>query len=271
MKFKFLIILLGIIICTPVVHAQKKKKESFFKSMYLQWGYNKEWYTNSTLHFKMSNGNDFKLHNAKAHDATDYDAIVKKPLQISIPQYNYRIGFYLNHAKTKALEINFDHAKYIVTDGQKVHVTGVIDGVQVDGDSTLNPDSFLHFEHTDGANWLHINYVEQRTLSNTKSSNRKLLTWVWKVGAGINIPRSDFTWRGDNMNNMFHIAGYNISAESGFRIYPSKNFFLEFTGKSGFVHYLNALANTETLKGNRVRHSFGYFEIIGTFGFDINW
>jgi hypothetical protein len=268
---KLIIVLIAISFVHCVNAQDKKKKEHFFKSMYFQWGYNTEWYTKSNIHFKMSNGNDFILHDVVAHDATDFDAIPKKPAQISIPQYNYRIGFYLNKEKTKALEINFDHAKYIATDFQKVHVTGIIDGKQIDADSILNPNTFLHIEHTDGANWLHINYVENRKLAVTRGSKRNLLTWVWKAGAGINIPRTDFTWKGDEMNNMFHIAGYNISAESGFRIYPFKKFFLETTAKTGFVQYINALANTENLKGNRVRHNFEYLEIIATFGFDINW
>lgn len=269
---KKLVTVLFVLSCCNGLFAQKKKvKEPFFKSMYLQWGYNRDWYTKSNIHFRMSNGDNFTLHKVVAHDAPDFDAITKKPAQISIPQYNYRIGFYLNKTKTKALEINFDHIKYIVTDGQTARVTGTIDGIPVNGDSVLNPKTFLHFEHTDGGNLLHINYVQQHKLLPTKNGERSLLTWVWKAGAGINIPRTDFTWRGNQLNNMFHIAGYNISAESGVRYYPFKKFFLEFTGKTGFVQYINALANTETSKGNRASHNFGYIEIIGTFGFDINW
>ena len=152
-----------------------------------------------------------------------------------------------------------------------MHVTGIIDGKPVDADSILNPATFLHFEHTDGGNLLHINYVQQQILLTTKATGRNLLTWVWKAGAGINIPRTDFTWRGEELNNNFHIAGYNISAESGLRLYPFKKFFIETTGKAGFVNYLNALADIPSLKGNRVHHHFFYGEVIGTIGFDINF
>ena len=265
-----LLIILCCINCSILSIAQNKKKsEPFFKAMYFQWGYNTEWFTKSNIHFKMSNGDNFTLHNVAAHDATDFDAIYKKPLDISIPQYNYRFGFYLNSEKTKALEINFDHAKYIVTDFQKVKVTGNINGIQINADSILNPATFLHFEHTDGANWLHFNYVQQQTLLTTAKLKRKLITWLWKIGAGINIPRTDFTWKGDKLNNNFHIAGYNISAESGYRWYLKNNFFIEATGKTGYVKYINALANTTTTNGNRAKHGFGYFELIATFGFDI--
>ncbi|MGC4104501.1 hypothetical protein [Ferruginibacter sp.] len=253
------------------LYSFSQEKQKLFKGMYLQWGYNAESYTKSNIHFKMSNGNNFVLHNAVAHDKGDFDAIYKKPSQISIPQYNYRIGFYLNASHSKAIELNFDHAKYVVTDGQTVRVTGVIDGVQVNGDSVLNPDTFLHLEHTDGANWLHINYVQQKILLLTASKSRPLLTTVWKAGAGINIPRTDFTWRGERLNNNFHIAGYNIGAEAGLRLYMMRRIFFECTGKTGFVRYVNALACTPTQKGNRVTHSFGYAEAIATLGYDINW
>ena len=39
------------------------------KGMYVQWGYNTEWYTKSNIHFKLSNGDNFTLHKAKAHEA----------------------------------------------------------------------------------------------------------------------------------------------------------------------------------------------------------
>ena len=199
------------------------------------------------------------------------DAILKKPVEISIPQYNYRFGFYLNNDKTKALEINFDHAKYVVTDGQTVHVTGKIEGRDVDGDSVLNPANFLHLEHTDGANWLHVNYVQQKVLYLNKIKQKPVFTYLWKVGAGINIPRTDFTWKGNRLNNQFHVAGYNLSVEAGARYYFFRNLFLEGTAKSGYVRYVNALANTNEIKDSRVSHGFGYLELIGLIGYDIHF
>lgn len=248
-----------LILATTISTAQK---------FYFQWGYNTEWYTKSNIHFQLKNGSNFTLYHVKAHDKPDLDAILKKPAEISIPQYNYRLGYYLNSKRTKAIEINFDHIKYVVKDFQKAYVAGTIEGIPVNGDSILNPQTFLHLEHTDGGNLLHINYVQQTTvLYNRKHS--KIINFIWKAGGGINIPRTDFTWKGDRLNNKFHIAGYNISAESGARIYPFKKLFFEFTAKTGFVNYLNALANTKELKGNRVNHKFGYLELIGLIGIDI--
>ena len=237
------------------------------KGMYFQWGYNTEVYTKSNIHFRMHNGDNFTLHKARAHDKPDLDAISKEPLEISIPQYNYRIGFYLDASHNRAVEINFDHIKYVVTDGQTVRVTGVIDGQLVDGDSVLNPATFLHLEHTDGGNLLHINYVQFKTIGRSRDGKRDIFRLVGKAGAGINIPRTDFTFRGNRLNNYFHVAGYNASFEGGIRYHFSRHFFLEGTVKTGYVHYINALANTTLQKGNRVSHGFGYGEGIGLIGY----
>src|SRR5690606_21350676 len=129
---------------------------------------------------------------------------------------------------------------------------------------------FLHFEHTDGANWFHFNYVSQHTLF-ASSNKKRALTYLWKGGAGFNIPRTDFTYMGDRLNNKFHVAGYNFGVESGLRYYPFKGVFIEGTGKTGYVRYINAVADTKFMKGNRARHGFGYFELIATVGFDIKF
>ncbi len=253
------------------LHGFGQAKKKRITGMYVQWGYNREWYTNSSIHFKLDNGSDFILHHVRAKDKPDFDAIYESPLEISIPQYNYRIGFYLNENQTRSLELNFDHAKYVANDFQKVHVTGTINGVLVDGDSILDPNRFLHLEHTDGANWMHLNYVQQRTIKARTDHTTPLFRLIGKIGAGINIPRTDFTWKGDRLNNQFHIAGYNISLEGGARYYFSKKFFLEGTGKTGYVRYVNALANTHQFKNSRVSHGFGYFEFIALIGYDIQF
>lgn len=236
--------------------------------MYVQWGYNVEWYTKSNLHFKMSNGDKFTVHNVKAHQRTNFSSIITHPIDITVPQYNLRIGFYVNSKKTKGFEANYDHTKYVVTDFQTAHVTGNLDGKKIDSNVVLDPATFLHFEHTDGANFIHFNYFEQYNLLKSKKTDRPIINFIWKAGIGFNVPKTDFTWRGDRLNNQFHIAGYNASGETGIRIYPTKKLFFETTIKSGYVRYINALANTTTSKGNRASHGFGYFEAISTFGYD---
>lgn len=244
-----------------------QKKSKLLSGMYLQWGYNTEWYTKSTIHFKdVVNGvpHDFTIYKAKAHDRNDLDAIYKKPIEVSIPQYNYRLGFYLNPAHTRAIEINFDHTKYIVYDNQLLHAKGTIGTTYFDKDTSFNANQ-LHFEHTNGANFYQINYVQQHVIKN--NSRRPVLTALWKAGAGILIPKTDVTLSGKRVDNKFHIAGYCMGIEGGARWYFIKKVFLEGTAKTGFANYTNALA----AGGGKVNHHFGYFELIGTIGYDIKF
>jgi hypothetical protein len=260
-KISVLLLLTAITICS---FSQAKRK---ITGLYLQWGYNTEWYTKSNIHFKdVVNGvpHDFTIYKAVAHDRNDLDAISKKPIEVTVPQYNYRIGFYLNTRHTKAIEINFDHTKYIVYDNQLLRAKGSIGNNYFDKDTAFN-GSQLHFEHTNGANFYHINYVRQYSLKKNKS--RDVFTALWKTGAGILIPKTDVTLSGKRVDNKFHIAGYCVGAEGGGRWYFFKKWFLEGTAKTGFANYTNALA----AGGGKVNHSFGYFELIGTVGYDINF
>ena len=249
------------------LYSSSQVKNKVINGMYLQWGYNTEWYTKSNIHFKdVVNGvnHDFTIYKARAHDRNDMDAIVKKPIEISVPQYNYRIGFYLNPQHTKAIEINYDHSKYIVYDNQLLRAKGTIGSKYFDTDTSFSA-SEVHFEHTNGANFYHINYVHQYSLK--KKKNRDLFTAIWKAGGGILIPKTDVTLSGKRVDNKFHIAGYCLGVEGGGRWYFAKKWFLEGTAKTGFANYTNALA----AGGGKVNHSFGYFELIGTVGYDINF
>jgi len=260
-------LLLAVLLLVLGSHAFSQKKKISVSGMYLQWGYNTEWYTNSTIHFRDNiNGvnHDFKIYKAKAHDRNDMDAIVKEPIQISVPQYNYRIGFYLNKKHTRAIEINYDHAKYIVYDSQLLHAKGTIGSTYFDKDTAFNYTQ-LHFEHTNGANFYQINYVRQYSLM--KNARKTIFSGIWKAGAGILIPKTDVTLSGKRVDNRFHIAGYCLGAEGGLRWFISRRLFLEGTGKAGFANYTNALATG----GGRVNHSFAYFEVIGLLGYDIKF
>ncbi len=235
-----------------------------FSGMYLQWGYNRDIYSRSDLHFSNGDLYDFTIHNAVAHDQPDFRGFWETPLDITIPQNSFRIGAYLNREHTWAIEINFDHAKYVVTDEQTLRVTGQIHGEPIDQDTIIHHD-FVHLEHTNGANFYHVNYVRQKFLLEGKDYGR--LSYLLKGGAGIVVPRSDVTIMNHRLDNVYHVAGYIISGEAGMRFYPLRNFFLELNAKAGFANYLNVL----TVEGGRARHSFWYGEIIGLVGYDLNF
>ncbi|MBS1774077.1 MAG: hypothetical protein JST82_14555 [Bacteroidetes bacterium] len=262
-----LFLLLVIVTSVTNAYARFHIPKPMLTGVYLQWGYNRDIYSKSDLHFKNGSQYDFTIHKAKAHDQPDFSGFWTNPIDITIPQNVYRIGFYLNKKRTHSIEINFDHAKYVVADSQKVRVSGRIGNETFDrSDTTLYP-WFVHLEHTNGANFYFINYVGHYELLRNTKKNYRRASAVWKAGAGIVVPKSDIILMGRHLDNKYHVAGYVAALEGGLRIYPFKNFFFEATGKGGFANYLNALTVGD---GGRINHHFWFGEVIGTFGFDIN-
>ncbi len=241
--------------------------------LYILWGYNREKYTKSTIHFK-NNGNpnlhnqfgvyDFSIYNAIAHDKSDFDQLYDV-INITIPQFNARIGYYFSDERNVGIELNYDHAKYVVTDGQKLHIKGNILGQYVDKDTVLMRDNF-HFEHTDGANFFMLNGLKRWDLMNS-THNKYKLNFIVKTGAGVVIPRTDVTIFRERVNNNWKVAGTIIGAESGLRAELWKHWVLELTAKATWAWYINCLVQG---KGHgSARHNFGALQGIFAFGYQI--
>src|ERR1700689_4898024 len=114
-----LILLTGFLLFDTASFSQEIKKQKHrTRSFYGSWGYNEEWYTRSTIHIKQPGlGNDYNLEHVRAEDHEGWNnGIFNKAL--TIPQYNYRLGCYFNQDQDLAIELNFDHTKYVVNDGE---------------------------------------------------------------------------------------------------------------------------------------------------------
>lgn len=242
---------------TPSVSVKKKTG-----TFYFSWGYTRAWFSKSTIHFTDNsnkyhdatgryNNYDFTIYDAKAHDRPDFNRIYDV-INFSVPQFAYRIGYYFNNKADIGIEGNFDHTKYIVTDYQRVHIKGQFNGESVDKDTTLDPVNFLHFEHSDGANFLCFNFVKRWKFYSP--SNYFNCGWVVKPGMGMVIPRTDVTLFGERLNNDFHIAGYIFALETGMRVEFLKRAFFEFVAKGSYANYMQVLVLG---KGNgKARHHF---------------
>jgi hypothetical protein len=249
----------------------KTKRKGKF---YLTWGYTRCAYSKSTIHFEDHSGKvhpghngdqpydyDFTIYNATAGDRPDFDKIYDV-VNITIPQFVCHGGYYFNNKQDIGVEINYDHAKYVVNDYQKVHIKGQFNGDYVDKDTILDPANFLHFEHSDGANFIMINFLKRWTLYNPgKNLN---IGWVAKAGGGCVYPRTDVTMFGDRLNNAWHIAGWIVGAETGLRCEFLKHGVFEFTSKGTFADYSKCLVLG---KGNgRARHTFWCGQLTATIG-----
>lgn len=277
MKSPFLAVVLSFI--SFVSFAQNDSVKSVVKkkgSFYFTWGYTRAYYSKSTIHFSDHSGKirenntgkptdyDFTIYNATASDRPDFDKI-PDVINITVPQFIAHMGYYFNNKQDIGIEINYDHAKYVVDDYQRVRIKGQFNGNYVDKDTTLDPKSLLHFEHTDGANFWMVNFLKRWTLYNP--GKKFHLGWVAKVGPGLVYPRTDVTLFGERLNNNWHIAGWIVGVETGVRAEFLKYGVFEFTAKGTYADYRKCLVLG---KGNgTAKHSFFCGQLSATIGFKL--
>src|ERR1043165_81987 len=92
--FGFLIIILSLSMC-----AQANNKKLFTEdkkgTCYVYWGYNRDFYSRSNIHFR-SPDYDFTVYKVKASDRpSSFGDVYFDPTRMSIPQYNYRFGYFI--------------------------------------------------------------------------------------------------------------------------------------------------------------------------------
>lgn len=248
---------------TIVASATSQAKPAKKRYVYFAWGYNRDFYSTSTIHFKSgSNSNfdyDFKWVDAKAHDYPGFNNIAS--IEISVPQYVYRLGYMINVDKGVGIEYAFDHAKYVVTQEQTFHQVGMINGEYQDTLITYHIDS-MHFEHTNGANFAMLNVFKEKIFYATKSKKFEV-AYIAKAGAGIVIPKTDVTLFSERLDNRFHVAGYIFGVEGGVTLNFWHNLYLSPTIKGVWANYANSL----TVDNGVAQHSFWAYEIIATVGY----
>jgi len=230
-KTKLLAIAIILFISPLFVKAQIVKDGSF----YFSWGYNTEWYTHSSINIlQPALNNNYTFDNVVAHDHKGWNqALFTK--QLTIPQYNYRIGYFFNKAQDWGLELNFDHAKYVLDSYENIHMTGTFRGRNVDTMVVSNPKN-IGWELNNGANFLSLNLV--RKIKIIESKNEKFrLDALLKAGAGPNIPHVQNTLFGENSMPHFQFGGWNVDADCALRTTFFKHFYLELFDKGVYARY----------------------------------
>lgn len=249
-----------------------RKKGSF----YLLWGYNVDAYTKSSIHFQNKTGDptqqnefgvyDFTIYDVTAHDRPNFETI-PDVINITIPQFNFRIGYFFNNDRDWGIELNYDHAKYVVDDYQTVRIKGTIFGQYMDKDTLMDPH-YIHFEHSDGANFWMFNAMKRIKLIKSKNGKHNLGV-VFKAGPGFVYPRTDVTIFGDRLNNNWKISGVIVGIETDFRLELWNSWIITFGGKLAYANYVNCLVHGKG-HGN-AQHTFGTAEAIMTMGYQFGW
>jgi hypothetical protein len=246
-------------VATTTEKEPKKKRRP--GSLYLSWGYNQEWYTKSTVHVKQDAlGNDYDMVqvNGNDHKGWNNKSIFRQP--VTIPQYNYRIGYYFNKKQDMGIEINFDHTKYIITDNQYVHVKGKLNNRTVDSNVLFAETRGFYYFLNNGANFFLFNFVKRFELYN---SRLLYIDMIGKVGVGPVIPHVENRLFDVPNNPHFQFGGWNTGLESALRVTVKHYVFLEISQKVDYARY----SNLKVAAGGTAKQDFGTYELILSAGF----
>ena len=234
------------------------------------WGYNRATYSKSTIHF-LGNGYDFTIKDAKANDKPEKFSwnVYFNPGLITIPQYNFRIGYFITNKLS--ITLNVDHMKYVLENNQIAVVDGFVDSsasekwaMDYDNQSMSIDRSFIGYEHTDGLNVISLELDYHNLIFQT--DNRKFaLDLVAGVGLGATVPKTNAYLFGEFGNDAFHLAGGGVTGNVGFKFYLFKHFFIHPTTKFGYLMMPNVATNG--LEIDRASQNISFFQGNFTIGF----
>ncbi len=236
-------------------------------NIFLYWGYNRSAYTNSDIHFESPEYN-FTIENATASDRpTAFEPDVYFGFKtLSIPQYVYRIGYYIND--DWSLSLGMDHLKYVFDNNQSAEINGeILTGKyagRYDGQTIKIPVDFLQFEHSDGLNYLSVEADRYFTLPVLK--NNEKMRWEAIVGGGVGtyIPKTMVNLFQNEVDNRFHMAGYGANLNLKTRFYFLPELFISSGLKMGWAFLPNVLVDGSSHA--KVNHNFGWGEFYMVLG-----
>ena len=239
-------------------------------SFYLYWGWNRGWFSNSNINFSGENY-DFTLYKVKASDRpTAFDpSIYFNPGLVTIPQYNFRLGYFIKENYT--ISFGIDHMKYIMINGQNVKISGEInnsntayDGVYSNDDFEITED-FLKFEHSDGLNFANIECRRFDKIFEYKKVNVNITEGL---GLGILYPKTNATLMNKERYDAFNLAGFGIVSVIGVNIKFYNKFFIQSELKGGYINMPNI--RTTLNESDRAKQSFFFAQFNWLFGISFN-
>ncbi|RLD20308.1 MAG: hypothetical protein DRI69_06585 [Bacteroidetes bacterium] len=238
--------------------------------LYIYWGWNIGWYTKSDITFS---GDDyqFTLKKVIANDRQSPFALdpYLNPLAATIPQYNFRIGYFIKEHWDVSFGI--DHMKYVVQTDQIVKISGYIentetlyDGIYEDDDIVIAED-FLLFEHTDGLNYGNI---EVRRSDQLFDFNKVKINLTEGLGGGMLIPRTNTTLLNKERYDEFHMSGFGLHGVVGINATFFNVFFIQSELRGGYINMPDIRTTIST--NDSASQSFFFSQLNIVFGGLIN-
>jgi len=232
--------------------------------IYLYWGWNRGFYTNSDIHFE-GDYYDFKLRDVVAKDRQSHFNIDSylNPGKLTTPQTNFRIGYFINDRYN--ISFGFDHMKYVVQANQTVKIDGEIsntetiyDGRYENADIVITP-GFLEFEHTDGLNYLNMSL---RRVDKILDLNKVKVHFTGGIDVGVVVPRTDSELLNFGENDKYHLSGFGGSLVTGINLTFFDFLFIQSELKGGYINMPDIRTTSSSLDNASQNFFFGQYNIV---------
>lgn len=237
---------------------------------YFYWGGNRDVYSDSDIHFR-GKDYDFTLNHVKAHDKPKgWHVDYVNPARMTIPQTNFRAGYFITDKYNISLGV--DHMKYVMFQNRTVSYSGTYPdrgayGEAIADGNVLLTEDFLTFEHTDGLNYLNVEFSRVDDFSKylgITDTDKIQFNFTGGVGAGVLYPKTNSHLLKNERHDDFHISGYGISAKVGLNITIYKYFFIQTELKAGYID-MNDIRTTPS-PSDRASQNFYFGESVIAFG-----
>ena len=217
---------------------------------FVSWGGNRASYSKSDITFK-GEDYEFTIKDATAKDKPKgWHIDYVNPARITIPQTNFKIGYFISDKYSLAL--GMDHMKYVMTRNKNRVVDGYINLPSDDVGSIFNgvydqqnvmvSEEFLKFEHTDGLNYVYLEFARRDDISsifNIQNTDKFQVNVTEGIGAGILYPKTNTTLFDRDRYDEFHISGYGLSIGAGLNFTFFKHFFIQGDLRGGYINMGN--------------------------------
>lgn len=249
---------------------QNKYTASNKGKLYFFWGGNRGYYTDSDIRFQGENY-DFTLHNVPAQDKPKgWHIDYINPSRITIPQTNFRVGYFITDHYN--ISIGVDHMKYVMYQDKAVRFDGYYPNEgsyneYIDGQQLLLTEDFLQFEHTDGLNYINIEFARVDDISHwfgIRNTDVFQVNFTAGLGAGILFPKTNSTLMDKQRYDDFHVSGFGTSIKSGLNFTFFKHFFIQTELKGGYIHMGDI--RTTPSKADKASQSFSFAETVIAIG-----
>jgi len=245
---------------TDAIKYTASNKGKFF----ISWGGNRDAYSKSDIRFKGDNY-DFTIHDATAKDKPKgWHIDYINPTRMTIPQTNFRMGYYISDHYS--ISINVDHMKYVMNRNRTKTVDGYInlpnteEGSQYNGtynnEDFFVSEDFLKFEHTNGLNYVYIEFSRIDDISKLFGINNTdvfQLNITEGVGGGVLYPKSNTTLLNKERYDEFHLSGYGTSLNVGLNFTFFKHFYIQTDLRGGYIN-MNDIRTTSNSNEKASQH-----------------